>query len=81
MKVIVNAPPPAPRPPMTYDLLGLTEEQMELLQVVLGQGINAIDELYGAIYEALGKREPKRKAVLRLGSKMGDSFTYEVKSR
>lgn len=38
MKVIVNKPPiPPPPPPPTYDIIGLSFDQMKLLKFVLGR--------------------------------------------
>lgn len=35
IKIIRRDPPPAPRPPVTYDITGLTEEQFDALNYVL----------------------------------------------
>lgn len=35
IKIIRHDPPPAPRPPTTFDIMGLTEEQFDALHYVL----------------------------------------------
>lgn len=35
MKVIVNAPAPVPTPPTTYNLIGLTGEEMYMIRIAL----------------------------------------------
>lgn len=35
MKVVVNQPAPQPVPPTTYDLIGLTEEEVRVLRIAL----------------------------------------------
>lgn len=37
MKVIINKPAPVVQPPPTYDLIGLTEKQAELIYRLLGK--------------------------------------------
>lgn len=78
MKVVVNTPPAAPTPPTTYDLIGLSDEQMEILQVILGSEVSSEGfDLYAGVYKARGQREPKKRMQLARGS-LGGSFTYRV---
>lgn len=35
LKIVRHDPPPAPRPPVTYDITGLTEKQLDALRYVL----------------------------------------------
>jgi len=37
MKVVTHNPAPAPVPPVTYDLVGITEEQMRALVMVVSR--------------------------------------------
>ncbi len=56
-EIIKNGPPPPPVPPSTYDILGLTEEEMHFLRDLIGKVSrvdNVLHGLYNKLYKSLG---------------------------
>lgn len=55
MEVKKNTPPPQPVPPPTYDITGLTEDQVTALRDILGQfAFSPVERLYDLLDTALG---------------------------
>jgi hypothetical protein len=59
MEFVVHNPKPTPVPPPTYDLMGLTEEEMHVIFAMVGgvsgnTGRRATNSIWDAIHNRLG---------------------------